>query len=185
MYRNKFNDIEPGTIFINKDRTKLYEIIGMFSAYLRGTLLITRNLSGEANNFAECSYIANGKNADEKLCIQLTRLDQKENLIKIEPNWKKESLSTINELQSEIKRLTDELTENEQLYDDLEFDSRSLDEDNEELQNEIDYLENENQEYSDYIYQLEELLNQRGISRTGLTRPDSLERHKLILNFYD
>lgn len=155
MYRNKFNDIEPGTIFINKDRTKLYEIIGMFSAYLRGTLLITRNLSGETDNFAECSYIANGKNADEKLCIQLTRLDQKENLIKIEPNWKKESLSTINELQSEIKRLTDELTENE------------------------------NQEYSDYIYQLEELLNQRGISRTGLTRPDSLERHKLILNFYD
>lgn len=47
MYRNKFNDIEPGTIFINKDRTKLYEIIGMFSAYLKGTLLITRNLSGE------------------------------------------------------------------------------------------------------------------------------------------
>lgn len=125
------------------------------------------------------------KNADEKLCIQLTRLDQKENLIKIEPNWKKESLSTINELQSEIKRLTDELTENEQLYDDLEFDSRSLEEDNEELQNEIDYLENENQEYSDYIYQLEELLNQQGISRTGLTRPDCLERHKLILNFYD
>lgn len=67
----------------------------------------------------------------------------------------------------------------------MEFDSRSLDEDNEELQNEIDYLENENQEYSDYIYQLEELLNQRGISRTGLTRPDSLERHKLTLNFYD
>ena len=64
MYRNEFNDIEPGTIFINKDRTKLYEIIGMFSAYLRGTLLITRNLSGETNNFAECSYIANGKGGD-------------------------------------------------------------------------------------------------------------------------
>lgn len=185
MYRNKFNNIEPGTIFINKDRTKLYEIIGMFSSYLRGTLLITRNLSGEVNNFAECTYIANGKNADEKLCIQLTRLDQKENLIKIEPNWKEESQSTINELQSEIKRLTDELIENEQLYDDLEFDSRSLDEDNEELQNEIDYLENRNQEYSDYIYQLEELLNQQGISRAGLTRPDCLERHKLTLNFYD
>ena len=42
LFKSKFDDIKPGDMFINENKTKIYEIVSMFSGYFTGWMLLTR-----------------------------------------------------------------------------------------------------------------------------------------------
>lgn len=84
LLESKFDYIDSGQVYINEDKTKIYEIISMLSTYFTGLMLITRSLE-DKRCFTECSYIATGTDEIEQIRTALARLDQRECLTKVDP----------------------------------------------------------------------------------------------------
>ena len=70
LFKSKFDDIKPGDMFINENKTKIYEIVSMFSGYFTGWMLLTRYLDDD-NGFTECSYIQTGKDKEKNIAALL------------------------------------------------------------------------------------------------------------------
>lgn len=87
LYKSKFDDVKPGDMFINENKTKIYEIVSMFSGYFTGWMLLTRYLDDD-NGFTECSYIQTGKDKEKKIAALLYGLDRTCHLKNIDPkDW--------------------------------------------------------------------------------------------------
>ena len=87
LFKSKFEDIKPGDMFINENKTKIYEIVSMFSGYFTGWMLLTRYLDDD-NGFTECSYIQTGKDKEKKIAALLYGLDRTYHLKNINPkDW--------------------------------------------------------------------------------------------------
>lgn len=87
LFKSKFDDIKPGDMFINENKTKIYEIVSMFSGYFTGWMLLTRYLDDD-NGFTECSYIQTGKDKEKKIAALLYGLDRTYHLKNINPkDW--------------------------------------------------------------------------------------------------
>lgn len=87
LFKSKFDDVKPGDMFINENKTKIYEIASMFSGYFTGWMLLTRYLDDD-NGFTECSYIQTGKDKEKKMASLLYGLDRTYHLKNIDPkDW--------------------------------------------------------------------------------------------------
>lgn len=56
LFKEKFDDIHCGSMFINQEKTHIYIVSSMSSQYLSGWMLIDRCLDS-SKKFTECCYI--------------------------------------------------------------------------------------------------------------------------------